>query len=186
MNKAPSISENNLVKQLKKQSPVAFEYVFKTYFRQLYVFAEGYVMDESVAEDIVQECFVGLWSKYKSIPDNVKLGGYLYRSVKNACIDYLRSLDVSDKYNKRLSESLLYSSAWDFEASSDIVDRVKEVFSMLPEKQRRIVELNVVHGQGYKDIAEDLGIAESTVHTHIKRAYKFMRENIKIFIVIIP
>jgi RNA polymerase sigma-70 factor (ECF subfamily) len=186
MRKSLMISEGNLVKQLRKQSPVAFEYVYKTYFRQLFVFAEGYVMDEDVAEDIVQETFVGLWSKSKSIPDNVKLGGYLYRSVKNACIDYLRSLEVSDKHNKRLSESLLYSSAWDFEASSDVVDRVKEVFNMLPEKQRRIVELNVVYGQHYKEIAVDFGISESTVHTHIKRAYKFMRENIKIFVVLVP
>ena len=65
-----------------------FEEVFRYYYRPLFLFAYGYVMDEGEAENIVQSVFTEMWEKRKNLPENLNLRAYLYSSVKHACLRY--------------------------------------------------------------------------------------------------
>lgn len=82
-----------------------FEEVFRYYYRPLFLFAYGYVMDEEEAENIVQSCFTVMWEKRKKLPENLNLKAYLYSSVKHACLRYFRRLQLLDEYKKRQAEA---------------------------------------------------------------------------------
>ena len=55
-----------------------FEEVFRYYYRPLFLFAYGYVMDEEEAENIVQSCFTVMWEKRKKLPEKRKISCNLF------------------------------------------------------------------------------------------------------------
>ena len=66
----------------------------------------------------------------------------------------------------------------DVEDDRELVALVQKALSQLSEQQRRIVELHVMEGMKYLEIADLLQLSENTVRTHLKRAYKILRENL--------
>ena len=104
---------------------------------------------------------------------------YLYASVKHACLRYFRRLRLLDEYKKRQAEALVLSFADDDTGEDpELVECVQQALSRLSEQQRKIVELHVMEGKKYLEIAELLQLSENTVRTHLKRAYKILRENL--------
>lgn len=164
---------------LKKCSVSEFETVFKTYYRPLFLFAYGYIMDEMEADDIVQGAFSGMWEIRERLPENLNVKAYLYASVKHACLRYFKRLKLTDEYKKRHAEALVLSFADENEEDDEeVVILVRKALSQLSERQRKIVEMHVLSGMKYLEIAEALKLSENTVRTHLKRAYKILRENL--------
>jgi len=60
-------------------------------------------------------------------------------------------------------------------AARERVSQVKAALLILPEGQRKVVELAFVEGLGYGEIAARLGVAEETVKTRISRARSMLR-----------
>ncbi|MBC5623564.1 MULTISPECIES: RNA polymerase sigma-70 factor [Butyricimonas] len=163
----------------RMSSEKEFEEAFRYYYRPLFLFAYGYVMSEEEAENIVQSVFAGMWENRKRLPENLNLKAYLYSSVKHACLRYFRRLRLLDEYKKRQAEALVLSFADDdVEDDKELVALVQQALSKLSEQQRKIVELHVMEGKKYLEIAEQLALSENTVRTHLKRAYKILRENL--------
>ena len=166
------------IKWLKEDYEGRFKSLYKMMYKRLYIFARNFLMDEALADDVVQEIFVGLWQKGKQMNQEILLERYLFTSVRNLCIDHFRRLNIIDKYQRHLllTETMVlfpYS-----EEESEKEQRMMQVFKKLPEMQRQVLELSIVEGLKYKEIAERLNIAEGTVHTHIKRAYKFLKSHL--------
>ena len=102
-----------------------------------------------------------------------------YSSVKHACLRYFKRLQLLDEYKKRQAEALILSFADDdIEDDRELIALVQKALSQLSEQQRRIVELHVMEGKKYLEIADLLQLSENTVRTHLKRAYKILRENL--------
>jgi RNA polymerase sigma-70 factor (ECF subfamily) len=74
----------------------AFDYIFDTYYTGLCIFANKYVEDIDLAEDIVQELFVKIWVKRGQININNSLKSYLFQSVNN----------VEEELNLRIYNSI--------------------------------------------------------------------------------
>ena len=53
------------VKWLNENYSAHFEELYKSIYKRLYFFARNFLMDEALADDIVQEVFLGLWNKGK-------------------------------------------------------------------------------------------------------------------------
>lgn len=93
-----------LVNGLRNQSHEVFEVIFKTYYPSLYRLAYAYLMSKNLAEDMVQDTFVSLWSAASSLPTDTRLKSYLYSSVKHGCLDYIKHLRVIDS-NKEIGRA---------------------------------------------------------------------------------
>lgn len=171
-------SDEYLVEGLKKKSHKIFEIIFNHYYNRLYRLAFAYLMNRDLAEDTIQEVFVSLWDTADTLSEMVHLQNYLYTSVKNACLDHFKHLQVIDVNKDKLTEALVFSGTAEYEEDTSLQERVKQLLSELPEQQRRVVEMKFFDGMSYNKIAEILNISEETVHTHIKRAYKFLRNSL--------
>jgi len=167
----------DLITAFKNRSVYAFEYLFKSNYSNLISFAKAYVMNRQLAEDIVQDCFTMLWQIAPSIADDTNLKRYLYKSVKNGCKNHFKHLGVVDTNNMKLSEAIIHSNTLVYEDNQDVIKSVRECLSKLSPMQKSILEKKIFDSLSYKEIAEELNISEQTVHTHIKRAYKFFRDN---------
>lgn len=177
-------TNENWVKGLKDNSSVIFEQVFREMSPKLYRFALTYTMNEDMAEDIVQDTFMHLWAAAASLPDDTNVSSYLYSSVKNSCLNYYKHLQVEDSNRTKLTEALVYLGSLEYEDDGGLFEKVQACLQLLPEQQRKVLELKIFKGMSYKEIAEELQVSEVTVHTHVKRAYKFIRESLPLLYVL--
>ena len=156
-----------------------FEGIYKSYYVYILNFAYSFVMDRAAAEDIAQDVFWKLWRRPSWLPQPDDARHYLLRLAKNECLNYLKHKGVEDHNKQKLVEALLFSetSGWsrdDEEAQA----RVRKCLDMLPPKQREVLTLRYFEGLKYTEIALRLGISPETVETHIKRAFRFFRNNL--------
>ena len=143
---------------LRRRDTRIYEIVFKKYYQPLVVFVVRHVGDEDVAKDIVQDIFFKLFESSRSLPD------------------YLRHLQVEDKYKFLMAEAMINVPDMDEEIDEQVYDKVNLAIESLPEQCRLIIKLNVLEGKKYQEIAEELGITINTIRTQVSRGYKKLRE----------
>ena len=146
-----------LAGDLRRRSHRAFERIFKEMGPRLYRFAFSYLMNAEMAED-------------------TRVSTYLYASVKNSCLNYYKHLRVEDTNRTKLTEALIYMGSLQYEEGEDLFGKVQDCLRKLPEQQRKVLEMKIFRDMSYKEIARELNLSEVTVHTHVKRAYKAIRE----------
>jgi RNA polymerase sigma-19 factor, ECF subfamily len=183
-----SIYENDLFSQVKKGDEYAFEKLFKTHYRNLCFFAESYVKEKAMAEEIVGSFFINLWEKRKTIEIKGSVKSYFYSSIHNQCIKYLEHLKVMKKYEEyatfRLrNKELLAPSSNAYPLanmiSQETVKDIEKSIGELPEKCREIFCLSRFDELSYEDISVKLDISINTVRTQMARALQKLREDLK-------
>lgn len=172
-----SIAYHNLDKQL-------FEQLFREYFTPLCNFAIGYVNDLDAAKDIVQEVFINLWNKKDTITSDKSVKAYLFTSVRNRCLNYIRDHKKFRSYLLDVEiedEELAVEGNAMTEAETQI--KIQQAIAKLPEKCRQVFQLSRFDELKYKEIAEKLGISIKTVEVQISKALKILREELKELII---
>ncbi|MBN2522098.1 MAG: RNA polymerase sigma-70 factor [Bacteroidales bacterium] len=169
----------------------AFEALFREYFLVLHEYAVFYTENSRQAEDIVQDIFLKIWESRKKLIINTSMRAYLFRSVHNSCIQYLRQQSVRQKYKDsyriKLQESLIMSNLF-FENGltklfeEEIESLKNNALNLLPEKTRKIFILSRDGHLKNSKIAEILNINEKTVEYHISRALGIIRHQLSDYV----
>lgn len=165
-----------IVPGLKKRDVRVYEVVFKEYYQPLVMFVMRHVGSRDVSEDIVQDIFVKLFENSSTLPDDMHLKSWFYKVARNAAVDYLRHLQVEDRYKFLMADAMLAASEADKEVDEEVCDKIHSAIESLPEQCRLIIQLNVLEGKKYLEIAEELGITLNTIRTQVSRGYKKLRD----------
>jgi RNA polymerase sigma-70 factor (ECF subfamily) len=181
--------ERELIESIKNGNTKSFELVFKTYYKRLCTLAFDYTRQLETAEDIVKDFFVAFWDNRKTIEIKTSLSGYLFRSVRNACINYLlrnkernNTISIEEvnwleiKINEPLSNDYPIGNLLTKELEEQISDKIDK----LPEACREIFKLSRFDDLSHKKIAVQLNISENTVKVQIYRALKHLKEAISV------
>lgn len=172
--------EKVLLDKIKAGDNKAFEILFHNYYGNLCLYASKFLNNDSAAEEIVQEIFVKFWEQKKQIKIETSLKSYLFRSVKNQCLNYIKHNIIKERYQKNKGEQL--QSDIDFEdhfIEVDLIKKIEESINSLPEKRREIFRLSKEEGLKYREIAEKLNISIKTVEAQMGLAIKNLREKLK-------
>lgn len=156
------------------------EQVMDQYGEYLIRFAYLYVKDWPIAEDIVQEVFIGYFQKANQFEQRSSLKTYLSKITINKCHDHLRSWR-----NKRSlftgSISNLISGAKSpeeaYERQSGQATLMKKVLE-LPIKYREVILLYYYQELTGSEISRLLDCSENTVKTRLKRAKVLLKDQI--------
>jgi RNA polymerase sigma-70 factor (ECF subfamily) len=171
-----------LFEKIKKDDEKAFERLFYALYSHLCLFAEHYVQNSAEAEEIVQEVFVTLWEKRRQISVNTSLKNYLFRAVKNRCLNFLQHKKVESRYAEKFrSETEKQSPDETAFIESGLLQKIEESIRAMPEKRQEIFRMSREEGLKYREIAEKLNISIKTVETHMGLAIKSLREKLNQF-----
>lgn len=137
-----------------------------------------YAGDRTVAEDLLQDGFVTLFSKLDSYKGDGSFEGWARRIFINTCLMYLRKKDAL-KMSDELEEARNITSG----TSSQIEDigykELIKIIGGLPDGFRTVFNLYVIEGMSHKEIAGLLGITETTSRTQLSRARSWLQNKIK-------
>jgi RNA polymerase sigma-70 factor (ECF subfamily) len=161
----------------------AFKTLFHTWYAPLCHYASHFLNDDEQATEAVQDFFVRLWEKRSSLVVESSLRHYLFRSVRNQCLNLIRQDKVRQLHAVRLQEALLADNApEEYSISPEMLVKIEESIAALPEKRRAIFRLNREEGLKYREIAEKLGISVKTVEAQMGAALRSLREKLRVFI----
>ena len=177
---------NNSMTQLqtnnKAFNEIDFEQLFRTFFTPLCQFARKYTNNLDSAKEIVHDVFITLWEKRQGIDPDKQIKSYLFTSVYNRSLNYIRDNKKFDK-NIELSElSKTIDESNSIEAKMDSVvlnARIQQALQKLPEKCREIFILSRFKELKYAEIAKKLNISVKTVEAQMTKALKILREELK-------
>lgn len=137
-----------------------------------------YMGERQLAEDVLQDGFVTLFSKLGTYLGDGSFEGWARKIFVNTALMSLRKTDV-------LKQSEDVEAAWNSaDNSPGAVDRIsyEELLKMvaeLPVGFRTVFNMYVVEGFSHKEIAAELGISEVTSRSQLSRAKAMLQEKIK-------
>lgn len=174
------MTETNLIDQIKQGSDEAFEVLFKEYFKVLAVYAKRYLNDLDIAQDIVQEVFVKFYEQRSTLMVHTSLKALLYQSVKNRCLDHIRSQQTRTTHHDNI---LVLSKgadvdAVDFMEQVELEEKIYRSIAELPEQCQVIFKLSRLEGKRNQEIADELNLSKRTVETQISNALKRLRKDL--------
>ena len=172
--------EKVLFERIKKSDVKAFENLFHKYYRHLCLYAAKIVNDDMAAEEIVQDFFVKFWEKREQLVIEISLHNYIFRSVKNLCLNYLQHNKIKLRHTQKvLSDADSGVLEENFYHEIDLFEKIEESIDSLPEKRKEIFRLSRHDGLKYHEIAQKLNISVKTVETQMSLAIKTLREKLK-------
>jgi RNA polymerase sigma-70 factor (ECF subfamily) len=165
-------AERVLVERLSGGDETALVDLYDRYSGFVYGLAVRTLVDPRAAEDITQEVFVSLWEHPERIDSGRgTLRGFLGTLTHRRAVDAVRREEAH-----RRREALAARDAHDVpdvaEAvlRSDTSGRVRTALEVLPEPQRRALDLAYFHGYTYRQVADVLNIPEGTAKSRLRLA----------------
>lgn len=135
--------------------------------------AESLLGNEDDAADVVQDCFVSLWTERDKLERVVNKEAWCVTLVKRKCVDLLRKRRPTVEIDDRM----------ELEVEDDRADEERLTLAMkfidrLPERQARAVRLKHFDACDTQSIATAMQISEGNVYTLLSRAYNGLKQMI--------
>lgn len=158
----------------------SFHQVYMEYYQALVVYSMSFMLSQEAAEDMVQDIFSSLWNKKREFAHASMLKSYLYNSVRNRSVDYLRHKQVEEKNISQILDNTpsfrLDEQERESIFSEEVYRQLYEYINRFPPRQREIFRLTL-QGKTNAEIAEALDIAPGTVRTQKRRGIELLRKN---------
>lgn len=166
-----------------------FNQLFADYQGRFIRFANSYVRDSAVAEDITVESLMYYWENRHTLPQDTNIPAYVLTTIKHKCINYLEHLRVREEY----SEKMQAHAAWELNTristleacdpnelfTKEIQELVDKTLTSLPEQTRKVFQLSRYENKSQKEISRLLGITTKGVEYHITKALTALRTVLK-------
>ncbi len=159
----------------------AFEMIFKAYYQPLCRYAYSFLEDKQEAEEVVQSSFITVWEKRKSLDIQTSLKSYLYRMVRNGCLNVIKHEKVKKQHvaHELAVADVSYESVSQKVYATELETKISEAMKVLPEQCRLVFQLSRFEELKYQEIADQLKISVKTVENHMGKALRIMREQLK-------
>jgi len=168
--------ETQLITLLRQNDRKAFDELYYRYVPRLLAFSRNYIKDKDEAEEAVQEIFIRIWEKRKSLDESKSFKAYLFQSIKNYFLNLIRdrktTYQLSDipeevhPHNESIFEDLTYK---EHEQTALLL------IGSLPKVQQEIFILSRMEGLSNMEIAEKLNLSKRTVEHHIYLSLKYLK-----------
>lgn len=132
------------------------------------------------AEDVVEELFVRLWNRQQHFTDEGHLKAFLYRSTKNACLDFIKKTERSGARN-----SFYASEVYENEEGylneiirAEVIRELYQAIEDLPAQCNKVIKMSYVEGKSNQEIADELSLSLQTVKNHKARGLAILKSNL--------
>ncbi|OOV17623.1 RNA polymerase sigma factor [Flavobacterium sp. LM4] len=178
-----------VLKELQNQNKSVYKSVFDHFYKRLVIYANNFLFDQQASEDVVQEVFIFLWENAHNIEIKTSLKAYLYAMVRNRCLNYLKSVKITDDLNLiDLNSMLILDDDLDLiseEEKTILYNQILKLIETFPESMQQVFKLKFIENYKYDEIANEMGISVNTVKTQLKRAKIKISELLVVILVLL-
>lgn len=143
---------------------------------------QRYALDFDEVQDLYQQAWIQAWRSRRTYKARGALRAWLSRITANCCISYRRARAREAELFRQLNEhSRGAETAWHFQdpaitmARSRYARMIRAAVEELPERQRKAVALYFFEDLTTEEVAEEMGVAQATVRSHVRHALHGLR-----------
>ncbi|HPE77762.1 MAG TPA: RNA polymerase sigma-70 factor [Draconibacterium sp.] len=158
-----------------------FEALFKEHYSRMVSYAFNFLKEQEGSEEIVQEVFFQLWVNRKKTEIKTSIGSYLYRAVRNRCINLIKHIEIRENYKQQNSAEI---DKQDKEYSdplsiSELDKKIRACIDNLPMQRKKIFLMSRYEEMTYVEIAEKMGLSKKTVENQMGKVLQYLRTELK-------
>ena len=173
------LTDKELIKLFQTGCDYAFDSLYKRHYQAVYRYLRNLTMNKEVAKDLSQDLFLKVLICFK---ENKFIGtDFFSQYLRRNC--YFTFIEHKRKFKENVTESDF--SFENFECNSGNIfqiitaketnTQIKELFDKLPTRNKNIVDLHILYGMKFIDIAQKLNTPEKTVHGLYKTSIAIVR-----------
>ena len=168
------MTEKELIKRCCKNDPRAQQELYEKYAPKMYGVCLRYACNKEIAQDLMHDGFITVFSKISSFRGEGSFEGWLRRIFVNTALGHLRKTDIIGQAAEREAAGQFGST----EATA--VEQMTETellrcIAELPDGYRAVLNLFAIEGYSHKEIAAMLNISEGTSRSQYLRAKVFLQ-----------
>ena len=166
--------EEQFLQRINTKQPEAFRELFSEFYNSLVLFAMGFVEQQDVAEDIVQEVLIRLWENRRHYQDITCLRSFVYTMIRNQSLNLIRNRKRSSQHFHLLpeeEENNFFNILVEEESNRLLFNAI----NTLAPQSAAIIQLSL-QGLKNEEIARELSISENTVKVLKYRSLKKLRQ----------
>jgi RNA polymerase sigma factor (sigma-70 family) len=167
---------DDLIQRCRGGDRQAYYKIYKLYSRSMYNVGLRIVNDAEEAEDVLQEAFISAFKNLDHYRADSTFGAWLKRIVVNKAINYLKRKRMERFPDDERFDVKEEEQVDEFENFPFTVEKVRSAIANLPEGYRTVLSLYLLEGYDHGEIAEILGITESTSKSQFNRSKKKLKE----------
>lgn len=168
------------IEQINVKDEQAFHLLYLHYYQILVYYSMQIVETKEEAEDIVQELFTNIWDKNIQFKTEESFLSYLYNSIRNSSINYLRHKNVEESYVQKMMENFREYNGSDDDDNTFEMEIYRMLFKTIEALPSRCKEVFLQYMDGKKndEIAKALNVSIETVKTQKKRAVMALKKRL--------
>ena len=178
-----TFSDETLISLVANDDELAFREVYDRYWKRLFALAAFKANSKEIAEEIVQELFVRLWERRRTV-EITHVESYLFTALKYQLISHLRQV-ISQRNAVKITGMEASIITEDLLTVETIQNAIETGIYQLPDKTQAVFRLSRFEEKSHKEIALALDLSEKSVEYHITQALKFLRVYLKDYLLII-
>jgi len=121
-----------------------------------------------------------IWTNRDSLSITASMQSYLFRAVRNGCMNVMKHMDVREEY-RAFREREMQDSQRSHEDEliiSELEQKIRTAIDGLPLERRKVFIMSRYEGLTYIQIAGKLNISVKTVENQMGKALKTLREDL--------
>lgn len=177
------MTDDELIDKCLKGDQRAQRALFDKFSRKMMSVCMRYVNDREHAEDVLQDGFVKVFTHLNSFKREGSFEGWIRRTMVNTSLDYLRK-QKNFNIDTDISEAEFLAGEDAKVLSGMRVEELMNLIKDMPPGYRTVFNMYAIEGYSHQEIADELGVTESTSKTQYRKARTYLmniiveRENI--------
>ena len=170
----------DLIKRCQEGDSSAMEALYERYKRPFFNLIYRYTFNSEVAEDLLQDVFLKIFTHIREIQSEETFSGWAYRITLNTCYSYLRSQKSQIQKTISLHEVERKLQAEDHDTQAKMMKKpLDEAIQSLSKKLKSVFLLHDVQGFKHQEIAKMLGCSVGTSKSQLFKARMKIRQYLK-------
>lgn len=169
------MSEEQLVKECVSGNATAQKKFYDLFANKMMGVCLRYTKDYDDAQDVLQDGFIKVFNKLPDFVSKGSLEGWVRRIMVNTALDQYRK-NKKHQRNVEIESVDFKLERNDFTLETMHAEDLLKVIQTIPEGYRVVFNLFAIEGYSHKEIAERLGVTESTSKSQYSRAKKMLRK----------
>lgn len=165
-------SQKSIIKKAIQKNREAQKQLFDEFAPKMLGVCRQYVRDNHHAEELMMSGFLKVFTHLHTFKDEGSFEGWIRRIMVNTCLSYLRK---KVPYKTTDEEYVYHDFATDSMENTAVED-IQKMIDTLPEGYKMVFNLYAIEGYKHSEIAQKLGISESTSKSQLFKARKWLQD----------
>ncbi|MEO9100225.1 MAG: sigma-70 family RNA polymerase sigma factor [Ginsengibacter sp.] len=166
---------NDIITDCKSNNSLAQERLYKYYFALMYTVCKKYSENQQTIVSLINEGYLKIFMNIQAFDTSKgNFESWAKKIITNTAIDYVRSQKTKNKIIK-LEENSKNENILTESPHNHVEEEVLYLIKQMAPVTQQVFSMHVFKGYSHKEIAEILGIAESTSRWHVSEARKNLK-----------